>query len=363
MEQRGWCDVMGGSTGVVVDSNSIHYKGISIAEVKNIPLPAIAQFKFGGTCEIKPGCNNRTRPPLGGGSKLPGGIGERVFSIKVCTGSFKGVALSLEQDNSHWFQTLAATKNPNLTNLAFIKKIYLKVELHARLPEGETMFASYADKYRQELDLHAQLVKYLGLPIIPYDLWTAPEVDPRTVHGNFPKGSIHCAFLYGEEHNVLSPYLGYTFKYDSIQLPQWDDIILRMQNWMNTENVSYNLNSLANYGQMNWFAGYPQCVTLEAQDLLQRECANPQYDTYNVSYMKLEPESWDIREKRRKKVTEPRFMQLGTCELENGCKLTLRLKMLKEGYVVYLDFPSEDDMSRFAETDIYRMMQWENSVE
>jgi hypothetical protein len=37
--------------------------------------------------------------------------------------------------------------------------------------------------------------------------------------------------------------------------------------------------------------------------------------------------------------------------------------MLKEGYVAYLDFPTEKDMIRLADKELYRLTKWQGSAE
>jgi hypothetical protein len=54
---------------------------------------------------------------------------------------------------------------------------------------------------------------------------------------------------------------------------------------------------------------------------------------------------------------------LGSATLENGVRADLRIRIEKEGYIVYLDFPDDEDMIRFQETELYKLTEWHSGAE
>jgi hypothetical protein len=118
------------------------------------------------------------------------------------------------------------------------------------------------------------------------------------------------------------------------------------------------INGGADLGSMNWFHGATMNVGNEARELLQRTLDLNTYKTYDISFLELGPETWNIREKRRKAWEKTVYQELGTATLENGVRVDLRLNIEKEGYIVCLDFPDDEDMIRFQETELYKLTEW-----
>jgi hypothetical protein len=119
----------------------------------------------------------------------------------------------------------------------------------------------------------------------------------------------------------------------------------------------------AHLGVMNWFQGFITNVGNEARELLHRTLDLNTYKTYNISFLELGPETWNIREKRRKSWEKTVYQELGSATLENGVRVDLRLNIEKEGYIVYLDFPDDEDMIRFQETELYKLTEWHSGAE
>jgi hypothetical protein len=359
---RSWKDVMRGIGGVVVNEKSISRLNLSAEKLSTMTVPNAAKFELLGESKVSCDHVKNIPEPVGSQFSLPKDIGSMLMCIRTYNGKKRDTHFNYECKSSLYDQAGFLNKYPlrshriiEMHSVTFYKtlKKYKSYEWLKSI-EGQM------DVLSDEIEYVSNFFRICGLPVFPYKCLAEPHNLPSLpLPDGIPNGVEYCRF----NCDPSGDSLGFKLHFDPQILPEWIDVLKKYQVWLRKNNQPYEISSSVNYGGMNWFGGAVGCVTDEAIELIQRECANPQYDSYDMSYMKLEPETWVKRESRRKKLTVPAFQQLGECKLENGCKITVRLKMLKEGYVIYLDFPSDDDMIKFSETQVYRMTKWENSAE
>jgi hypothetical protein len=187
-------------------------------------------------------------------------------------------------------------------------------------------------------------------------------------------GNIH-KFLQGDTDGVYyAQYYARHLKYDSGRFwlvydperftwPEANRQTVLKSMFQDASGGKVQINGSADLGSMNWFHGATINVGKEARELLQRTLDLNTYKTYNISFLELGPETWNIREKRRKSWEKTVYQELGSATLENGVRADLRIRIEKEGYIVYLDFPDDEDMIRFQETELYKLTEWHSGAE
>lgn len=111
------------------------------------------------------------------------------------------------------------------------------------------------------------------------------------------------------------------------------------------------------------FEGEVHNVTEVARDLLRRVAALNSYSTYEILYNYFGPRSWKDREKSRKKWKKAIHEELGTATLENGAVAKVSLAIEKEGYVLYLNFESDDDLIKFYHSKLFQKTKWHSGAE
>lgn len=359
MSLSSWKDVLGGEGGGIVNEDSLELE-VNCTDLSNIELPNIASFHVRGEDPFIP---NEPCRLLGGSSySLPMGSGTSCIGLNIKSDGKLFLLYTQEISNYKAIPSILAENG-----VARNKKckengdIFIKIEFSKAVKEIFSTGKIERELISDEFERLTSLVEFLGFRCCSLDeLIKFNESVPMPVSVPLP---VSYEGLFSASITCHNDQLTCMISYDTNKQPKWNDLHLRAQEWMRGKNLDYNIFSDVDLGGMNWFHGFTSCVTQQAYDLVRHEAANPQYESYFCSYMTLEPETWPSREKRRKKITKPIYQQLGECSLENGVKLTLRLKIVKEGYVVYLDFPNDDDMLLFEQSTLYRMTKWHCGAE
>jgi hypothetical protein len=347
-----WEDVMGGEVGIVVDEVSEKYH-VEADLLKQMQLPNVAKFQF---CGKSADIGEQEMQLLGGDDYvLPVDVGYSWIYLHAFVEGVKVLSFKLEIDNSKHIQNLIRSEYPNI---GFGCKEMGMIYLSIPLPSEFASVSNARDIDRKllidEFNRLADLLKCIGLDCVNSEDF----VNARSSIDMPRKSGVLSSSL-----TCHKDQLCFNFRYATSVHPEWRYLHHKVQAWMRQKKFTIAATLLLDFGGMNWFAGYTGCVTPQAYEIIQREAANPQFITYSGRYMKLEQETWVSREKRRKKLTAPIFQQLGTGTLENGVNFVLRLKIVKEGYIIYLDFPTDEDMTNFEQTELFGMTKWNYNLE
>lgn len=346
-----WKDVLGGEGGGIVNEDAVKIE-VNCKDLSKLVLPNIASFTMSGERQE---LSLPTATLLGGDDfSLPPDTGYSWVYIKSNFEQKPFIQFQLKVDNGKDIPHLIKSKYPKLRyKCREMGNIYIHVPIISSLSQS----ASVVDKSTLEFEFLnlVDFLNYLGFSCITFSEFVNAKYHlPLPIHD---LGVLE-SYVRSDDKEIVCSIIFATSK-----LPQWKNLHYKAQEWMLRKNLAISSLSFVDYGGQNWFHGFTSCVTQQAYELIRHEAANPQYENYKCRYMTLEPETWPSREKRRKKLTKPIYQQLGECTLENGVKLTLRLKIVKDGYVIYLDFPNDDDMLLFQQSTLYRMSKWHCGAE